>query len=693
MDDVGSAAAGAAASASVSLAFDALPDPFLLLSPLRDESGGITDFTVVVANGHAWRSLGLAAPDGVGLTLAHLLPAAMLEQVRDWCSAVARSGEPLAVDDVPATAADGTACGWFDVRVTAATDAVGLSWRDVSDRHHAVEQLASSEAEYRLLADSATDVIIRTGLSRTIEWVSPSVTEVLGWRSEDLLGHTVAEFMHPGDLARLAQLMRELRDSGEPGGRFQSRFRTATGGWRWVSGAGRALRDESGRIVGGIDTLRDVQTEHDAEVALEASDAHFRLLAENTTDVVVQLTSDGRVAWASPSVERVLGWSIGQVVGRSSFDLLHPDDRSALTSLLANPDRSTSANGYAIRVRRSNGSYLWMEAATQHVPAAATSPASLVSRLRDIDAQRRAFSDLARSERRFRTAMDSAPIGMAVESMNGRLTELNSALCTMLGHSAQWLLSHPLLEVVHREDEWTYRELRARAYDAGVASAMQELRLQAADGRLLLVQLALGVMRDEMDLPTSFVWQILDVTETRRAQDQLEFLAAHDPLTNVKNRRALMDDMSACLPGRGGTESVVAVLYADIDGLKPVNDQLGHAAGDALIKAVASRFDRALGQHEATIGRLGGDEFVALLVGLSGLEEAAAVAERVRSVISEPLDIEGTLVNPAVSIGVACAGPDDGPDDLLRRADSALLRAKKSGGGQVEVAQAAVNRP
>jgi diguanylate cyclase (GGDEF)-like protein/PAS domain S-box-containing protein len=490
--------------------------------------------------------------------------------------------------------------------------------------------------------------------------------------------------MHPGDLAGLQDHMRTLRDSGEAGGRFHSRFRTATGGWRWVSGAGRVLLDADGHVVGGIDTLRDMQAEHDATVALKASDAHFRLLAENTTDVVVQLTVDGRVSWISPSVVRVLGWSAEEVVGRSGFDLLHPDDGPALSRMLAQLGVIGASTVRVIRVRRRDGGYMWMEASSQHVPANANAQESLVSRLRNVDAQQRAFHELTRSEERFRTAMASAPIGMAVESVSAGLTEVNPALCTMLGRPARWLLAHPLLEVVHRQDEDRYRSMRETALDAQVDSVVRELRLVTAEERTVYVQLALGVVRDEIGQPTSLVWQILDVTETRRAQEVLEFLAAHDPLTDVKNRRALIGTLTSNLSTDPEAESRVGVLYADIDGLKPVNDRLGHAAGDTLIIEVARRFSRVLGADD-TMGRLGGDEFVALLFEVSGVQEAAEVAERVRLAVSEPLDIDGVEVSPAVSVGVACAQPGERPEALLRRADGALYRAKKAGGNSVVV--------
>ncbi|MDQ1246752.1 MAG: hypothetical protein QG597_1120, partial [Actinomycetota bacterium] len=606
-----------------------------------------------------------------------------------WCRDVVASGDPRTISDEQfspaacAEAADTAATGaWFDVHVAPVLDEISLTWRDVSDRRSALGHLADVEAEFQLLVDNASDVILRTGPSRMIEWASPSVTDVLGWRVEDMVGHRLPEFMHPGDFARLIEQMRAMRDSGEQGGRFESRFRTATGGWRWVSGAGKALFDADGNAIGGIDTLRDVQAEHDASAALAASDAHFRLLAENTSDVVVQLTLDGRVAWISPSVHRVLGWLPERILGRSGFDLMHPDDGEVLTALLRDPTQTATAKQHSIRVRRPEGTYLWMEASTQHVPGGPHSPESLISRLHNVDVQRRAFHDLSRSEMRFRTAMDSAPIGMAVGDVVGGLTEVNPALCAMLGRSGPWLMTHPFREVVHRDDEDVYRAMREAAFDVRVESVVRELRLEAPDGRVLRVQVALGVVRDDVGEPTSLVWQIVDVTQTRHAQDLLEFLAAHDPLTDVKNRRALMGTLTDRLLTESGAAAQVAVLYADIDGLKPVNDRLGHAAGDSLIIEVARRFSRVLGPDD-TIGRLGGDEFVALLSGVSGIDEALAAAEHVRLAVAEPLDIDDVVINPAVSLGVACAAPGESAESLLRRADTALYRAKRAGGNLV----------
>lgn len=121
------------------------------------------------------------------------------------------------------------------------------------------------------------------------------------------------------------------------------------------------------------------------------------------------------------------------------------------------------------------------------------------------------------------------------------------------------------------------------------------------------------------------------------------------------------------------------MLYADLDGLKTINDELGHAAGDDLIRTVARRFDRALRTTDV-LGRIGGDEFAALLKPVADADEAAELATGILASIAEPIDIEDRTLVPSLSIGLACAEPADDPETLLRRADGALYRAKHAGG-------------
>jgi len=166
---------------------------------------------------------------------------------------------------------------------------------------------------------------------------------------------------------------------------------------------------------------------------------------------------------------------------------------------------------------------------------------------------------------------------------------------------------------------------------------------------------------------------------SRNYGKQLEALALNDPLTGLANRRLLTDRMAMALVHAQRNSSAMAVVYLDLDGFKQINDTLGHAVGDELLKMVAGRLLTTVRQED-TVARLGGDEFILALWHVSGSDYAARVAERAIEVIAQPYEIEGNIVSITVSAGVSIY-PDHGEDadTLMKSADLALYAAKSDG--------------
>ena len=177
-----------------------------------------------------------------------------------------------------------------------------------------------------------------------------------------------------------------------------------------------------------------------------------------------------------------------------------------------------------------------------------------------------------------------------------------------------------------------------------------------------------------------FVTIYLDVTEQRKAQALIAHMAQHDPLTDLPNRMLFQDRLKTAIAQvkRGG---VMAVHYLDLDDFKPVNDRLGHQAGDELLVNVAGRLRQAVREHD-TIARLGGDEFAIVQTALHRSSDAEVLAHRLLRAFAAPFQIRGCEVQVGLSIGIAVA-PDDGltADDLLIKADNALYKSKASGRG------------
>ncbi len=175
-----------------------------------------------------------------------------------------------------------------------------------------------------------------------------------------------------------------------------------------------------------------------------------------------------------------------------------------------------------------------------------------------------------------------------------------------------------------------------------------------------------------------FVTTYVDVTDQRRNQELIAHMAHHDMLTDLPNRKLLADrlQMAIAYSARNG---LMAVHFLDIDNFKPVNDNMGHKAGDELLVAISTRLRSSIREHD-TVARLGGDEFAIVQTGIRTRNDAAVLADRIIGQISRPFDIASTQVRVGVSIGIAFA-PIDGSttDELLAKADSALYRSKAQG--------------
>ena len=178
------------------------------------------------------------------------------------------------------------------------------------------------------------------------------------------------------------------------------------------------------------------------------------------------------------------------------------------------------------------------------------------------------------------------------------------------------------------------------------------------------------------------VWCFRDVTERKRLEERLSHQAFHDSLTGLANRALFQDRMRHGAARMARTGGRLAVLCVDLDNLKAVNDELGHAAGDAVLKSTALAISGCLRESDS-VARLGGDEFGILLEGVDGMDDLLGSAERVLAALRQPVTVAGRQLVVTASIGAALDGPGVTTDQLLSNADLATFAAKALGGDQV----------
>ena len=304
----------------------------------------------------------------------------------------------------------------------------------------------------------------------------------------------------------------------------------------------------------------------------------------------------------------------------------------------------------------------------------------------------RADAARAAAEAPLRLALQTTPIGAAILDLDGRFVEVNDAMCQIFGIDAATLATMTSWDVSHPDEVAADRERFARLVRGETATTVTEERYVRADGDICWLLVARALVRDDSDAAAYVISQAQDITDAKRIQDRLVHQASHDQLTGLPNRVLLLDRLHHALARSARTGYSVALMFCDLDHFKVINDSLGHEAGDRVLLTVADRMTSAVRTSD-TVARVGGDEFVVLAEDID-LAYAAALANRIRLGVRQPLDVNHRQLLPTVSVGVALGegARGIGAGDLLRDADYALYRAKERGRDSVEMFEEALRQ-
>ena len=274
----------------------------------------------------------------------------------------------------------------------------------------------------------------------------------------------------------------------------------------------------------------------------------------------------------------------------------------------------------------------------------------------------------------FERAFDDAPIGIALVGDDERIVRANGALGDLFGLPAAQLVGRTVHSFGHPDDDGI-RLADREAIAAGEVRRSSFVK-RYLDGHGQPVWLNVSTSR----LGSVFLSHFVDVTNQEEATRRVAFAASHDPLTGLANRNRLHELLAEALPDGGrrtGADPDVALLFIDLDDFKVVNDSLGHETGDQLLRVAGRRLANAVRPGDQ-VARFGGDEFVVLCTGLAS-DAVPALCDRLLQVLSEPVEMDGRVLEVGASIGVAHADADARPATLLRDADAAMYAAKRAG--------------
>ncbi len=560
---------------------DALPDGVWVLDAVRDAAGAIADFRIVFVNRRAAEHLGPRAGAAAGGLLSDVVPSGELGRVARYAEVV-ESGAP-AEFDVRGGEGDGEGPAWGWAIAAPLGEGVVVTVRDVTARVRDEQQRAASEADYRLLAENATDMIARVTPDGRVLYVSPACREIPGVEPSEMIGRPDWEFAHPDDAALLAGV-RDPDRRGQDVRTATYRGRRRGGGWVWLESTARPVRDASGAVVELQVSTRDV-----SERAV--ADAEHAALHRVSEAVAAGVDARELYRLVAAEMARVLEAAGGRVVR-------YLDDARAAEVMGA-----------------------WRREGLPPVTAGRRlqmDPASAIGRVRETGLT--AVMEVAA------TAPAVLPFAIAAPvRVSGRLWGAVAA---------------------------AYRSPADAPPGAG----------ERVERFAKLVSLAVA---------------------DAEARARLERQATTDALTGLANHATFHAALADAFARATRYGSPLGLVMMDLDHFKALNDGLGHRAGDQALAAVGAVM-RDHARRVDVVGRVGGEEF-AWLMPETGTAGALEAAERLRRAIAAtPVAGDARLT---ASLGIAERAPGDrDAEALFRRADAALFAAKRSGRDRVVAA-------
>ncbi|HEY3328105.1 MAG TPA: PAS domain S-box protein [Novimethylophilus sp.] len=545
----------------------------------------------------------------------------------------------------------------------------------------------SFEKRYYNILNHASIGMANVALDNRFIEVNHAFCELLGYAKEDLEKLTLQQITHPDDLA--VNLFNVERLLNEEIGSYQleNRYLCKDGNVVWVLQTGSVLRDNQNRALNFIVQVQDITEHKHAEQALREDEYILRRMLDNVPARISYWNSELRNEFANIGYEEWFGFTPEQMHGRHMREIIG-EKRYAMNEHHLQGVLRGEPQLFERAVKNMKGIDRYTQISYNPDISGGKVKGFFVL-VTDITQRRQAEMALRASERRFRKVLESAPIGMALLSLDNHFTQVNRAFCRISGYGWEELLNLTVEDITHPDDTRSYQSIAQHLKTGGIDTYEIEKRYIQKDGQIVWVLLTASLLRDDEGAPQRIIKQVQDIIHRKKLERELERQAHTDYLTGLANRRHFLElaEHEIAHARRYGGELSVAML--DLDHFKNVNDTYGHQVGDVVLKELAKICQRTLREVDV-IGRLGGEEF-AILFPETGGNEAYDIIERLREAIATtavPLEHAQTLHFTA-SIGIASfVRADANIDILLNRADKALYEAKISGRNRIVEAAA-----
>ena len=544
--------------------------------------------------------------------------------------------------------------------------------RDITERKEMESALRTSEERFRAMRDLLPEQVWTAGPDGRLDYVNQRVLDFFGLPFDAMIEDSWQFCVHPEDLPKTIERWSASLQAGSP---YETEFRLRhhSGEYRWCIARARPAHDEHGRIVKWYGTNTDITERRRVEEALRNSELMLKTVLGSTQDGIAVADAETlRFRFCNEAFCRMIGYSRDELRNLSVPDLRDPKNMPAVRAVIEEVKRGRADLIPEMPMERRDGSIFLADVSPGLLELEGRP--HVMGFFRDVTERKRAEEKLRLIARVFETTLE----GIVVTDAERRIIEVNGAFTQITGYSRKEVLGrNPRILKSGRHASEFYTEIWNAVNGTGHWSG--EIWNRRKDGTVYAEWTTISAITDDKGAVTHYVGISSDITLLKDHEKQLEHIAHYDSLTGIPNRVLLRDRMRQALAQTRREANSLAVCYLDIDGFKPINDTLGHEAGDRVLIEIAKRIGLSLRGGD-TVARLGGDEFVVLVAGIESIADCRSGLDRLLDAIAQPIFIENRQFTVTASIGAALYPSDaEDPDLLLRHADQAMYLAKQSG--------------
>ncbi len=425
----------------------------------------------------------------------------------------------------------------------------------------------------------------------------------------------------------------------------------------------------------------DITERKAMEERMRQSEERYRSIIEQMVDSYHETDLSGRLTFVNDAECRNLGYSREELIGMNISQFIDAKDFKKISQVIAGVvNTGIPVLAYNLEIIRKDGTKAFNETSISLIKDSDGKPIGLRGIARDVTESRAMEEKIRESEEKYRTILEELEVWYFETDLTGKISFCNDIFAKGLGCLKEGLIGGNLRNFGRPENtDIIYKTFhQIQETDEPVKNVFHEFRTPDGSGTAF-VEFSIFPRRDSKGKVSGFRGIGHDITERKRAEDRIKYLATHDVLTDLPNRLMFSHLLNHAIQAAQRYGRQLAVLFVDLDRFKIINDTLGHEAGDQLLQCVATRLKQTLRAVDV-VARLGGDEFVILIEEINDLEQVATVARNVLSTAMKPMTIMGEECRVTASIGISTYPKDaENEQSLMKNADIAMYFAKGEG--------------